>query len=179
MLKMRYGNFVWPNNPRTYTLSCKRQTAVHKVPMGGFVVQDLGRNATVMQGEGEFFGAGAYETFQKLLAVFEAGGVRMLVHPIWQTAGAYFTELSLTQEPRDDYAAYRFEFCQAPTILLLETSAGAAAQTGGKRYCEIASGQTLWEVCATYGLTMTELLQLNPEIEKPNTVRQGMQVRIQ
>ena len=43
MLRMRFGSFVWPNNPRTYTISCKRQTAVHKVPMGGFVVQDLGR----------------------------------------------------------------------------------------------------------------------------------------
>ena len=58
MLRMRFGSFVWPNNPRTYTISCKRQTAVHKVPMGGFVVQDLGRTATVMKGEGEFFGAG-------------------------------------------------------------------------------------------------------------------------
>ena len=54
MLRMRFGSFVWPNNPRTYTISCKRQTAVHKVPMGGFVVQDLGRTATVMKGEGEF-----------------------------------------------------------------------------------------------------------------------------
>ena len=39
MLKMRFGSFVWPNNPRTYTLSCKRQTAVHKIPMGGFAVR--------------------------------------------------------------------------------------------------------------------------------------------
>ena len=80
MLKMRFGSFVWPNNPRTYTLSCKRQTAVHKIPMGGFAVQDLGRTATVMQGEGEFFGAGAYDTFQELLSVFQKGGQQMLVH---------------------------------------------------------------------------------------------------
>ena len=80
MLKMRFGSFVWPNNPRTYTISCKRQTAVHKVPMGGFVVQDLGRTATVMKGEGEFFGAGAYDTFQELLSVFQKGGQQMLVH---------------------------------------------------------------------------------------------------
>ena len=96
MLKMRFGSFVWPNNPRTYTLSCKRQTAVHKIPMGGFAVQDLGRTATVMQGEGEFFGAGAYDTFQELLSVFQKGGQQMLVHPVWQTASAYFTELTLT-----------------------------------------------------------------------------------
>ena len=87
MLKMRYGSFVWPNNPRTYTLSCKRQTAVHKIPMGGFVVQDLGRNAAVLCGEGEFFGKDAYAAFQELLTVFEAGGARLLVHPLWQTAG--------------------------------------------------------------------------------------------
>ena len=117
MLKMRFDSFVWPNNPRTYTLSCKRQTAVHKIPMGGFAVQDLGRTATVMQGEGEFFGAGAYDTFQELLSVFQKGGQQMLVHPVWQTASAYFTELTLTQEPRDDYVAYRFttlwEICTA------------------------------------------------------------------
>lgn len=106
MLRMRFGSFVWPNNPRTYTISCKRQTAVHKVPMGGFVVQDLGRTATVMKGEGEFFGADAYSTFLELLAVFQKGGRGTLVHPVWQTAGAYLTELELTQEPRDDYVAY-------------------------------------------------------------------------
>ena len=110
MLRMRFGSFVWPNNPRTYTISCKRQTAVHKVPMGGFVVQDLGRTATVMKGEGEFFGADAYSTFLELLAVFQKGGRGTLVHPVWQTAGAYLTELELTQEPRDDYVAYRFTF---------------------------------------------------------------------
>ena len=69
MLRMRFGSFVWPNNPRTYTISCKRQTAVHKVPMGGFVVQDLGRTATVMKGEGEFFGADAYLIFWNCLFV--------------------------------------------------------------------------------------------------------------
>ena len=88
MLRMRFGSFVWPNNPRTYTISCKRQTAVHKVPMGGFVVQDLGRTATVMKGEGEFFGAYAYSTFLELQAVFQKGGRGTLVHPVWQTAGA-------------------------------------------------------------------------------------------
>lgn len=82
MLRMRFGSFVWPNNPRTYTISCKRQTAVHKVPMGGFVVQDLGRTATVMKGEGEFFGADAYSTFLELLAVFQKGGRGTLVHPV-------------------------------------------------------------------------------------------------
>ena len=76
MLRMRFGSFVWPNNPRTYTISCKRQTAVHKVPMGGFVVQDLGRTATVMKGEGEFFGANAYEYVSGIAGGFSEGRAR-------------------------------------------------------------------------------------------------------
>ena len=142
MLKMRFGSFVWPNNPRTYTLSCKRETAVHKIPMGGFAVQDLGRTATVMQGEGEFFGAGAYDTFQELLSVFQKGGQQMLVHPVWQTASAYFTELTLTQEPRDDYVAYRFTFCEAPGAAGSGAADDSLSQAIGKRFCEVGAGQT-------------------------------------
>lgn len=178
MLKMRYGSFVWPNNPRTYTLSCKRQTAVHKIPMGGFAVQDLGRNAAVLRGEGEFFGKDAYADFQELLTVFEAGGARLLVHPLWQTAGAYFTELALTQEPRDDYVAYRFEFCQAPEAAAVQ-SQSADGQSAGKKYCELAAGQTLWALCESCGISMTELLKLNPQIARIGAVTPGTQVRVQ
>lgn len=178
MLGMRFGSFVWPNNPRTYSLSCRRQTAVHKIPMGGFVVQDLGQTATVMKGEGEFFGARAYETFQALEAVFQKGGRETLVHPLWKTAGAYFTELELTQEPRDDYVAYRFTFCEAPGAAQEEQEAQNEAQAGGKRYCELRAGQTLWSVAASYGLSMTQLLQLNPQIERPNSAAAGTRVRV-
>ena len=176
MLRMRFGSFVWPNNPRTYTISCKRQTAVHKVPMGGFVVQDLGRTATVMKGEGEFFGAHAYDTFLELLAAFQKGGRGVLVHPVWQTAGAYFTELELTQEPRDDYVAYRFTFCESPGAAEAEA---AEAETGeGQRFYELREGQSLWTVSSAYGLSMTELLRLNPQIAKPNSVAAGTRVRV-
>lgn len=176
MLRMRFGSFVWPNNPRTYTISCKRQTAVHKVPMGGFVVQNLGRTAMVMKGEGEFFGAHAYDTFLELLAVFQKGGRGALVHPVWQTAGAYFTELELTQEPRDDYVAYRFTFCESPGAADAEA---AEAETGeGQRFYELREGQSLWTVSSAYGLSMTELLRLNPQIAKPNSVAAGTRVRV-
>ena len=179
MLNMRYKSFVWPNNPRTYTLSCKRQTVTHKVPMGGFVVQDLGVYAAVMQGQGEFYGEGAYEKFQELLQVFQTGGAGLLVHPVWQAGSAYFTQLRLTQEPREDYVAYSFEFCQASMQSGAETGMDLAGTSGGKRYCELSAGQTLWAVCAGYGLSMAALLKLNPEIAKPGSVFPGQRVRVQ
>ena len=53
---MQYKGFVWPHNPRTYTITYDRQVAVHKVPFGRYAMQDLGMTHRVMRGEGEFVG---------------------------------------------------------------------------------------------------------------------------
>ena len=171
-MAMRYKSFIWPNDPRTYTLSCQRQTALHKIPMGGFVVQDLGRTGTVMRGEGEFFGAGAYDTFRRLLQVFQQQGPGLLLHPMWQTGRAYFTRLQLTQEPRSNYVAYAFEFCEA--------SDGAQRASGAqaKGYYVMQEADTLWSVAQRYDLSVRQLLAMNPEIANPNRVRAGQKVRI-
>lgn len=172
-MAMRYKSFTWPNDPRTYTLSCQRQTALHKIPMGGFVVQDLGRTGTVMRGEGEFFGPNAYDSFRRLLQVFQQQDAGLLLHPMWQTGNAYFTQLRLTQEPRRDYVAYAFEFCEGSGGGVL-SAAGAAA----KGYYVMQEADTLWSVAQRYDLRMRELLAMNPEIANPNHVRAGQKVRI-
>ena len=110
MLNMQYKSFVWPNNPKTYTLNCERRTVVQKIPMGGFEVQDLGATCMVLRGEGEFFGPDAMRNFSLLVQTFRQDGAGTLLHPAWQGAQAFFTQLQLTQEPREDYVAYRFEF---------------------------------------------------------------------
>ena len=172
-MAMRYKSFTWPNDPRTYTLSCQRQTALHKIPMGGFVVQDLVRTGTVMRGEGEFFGPNAYDSFRRLLQMFQQQDAGLLLHPMWQTGNAYFTQLRLTQEPRRDYVAYAFEFCEGSGGGVL-SAAGAAA----KGYYVMQEADTLWSVAQRYDLRMRELLAMNPEIANPNHVRAGQKVRI-
>ena len=167
MLSMRFKSFEWPNNPGRYTLSCERLTAVHKFPLGSYTVQDLGKTCTVLRGEGEFFGARAYSDFLALENVFFDPGPGALVHPVWQSKNALFTELQLTQEPRADYVAYSFSFCDA----------GEAVQTAAQ-YHTLTAGQTLWSVCQSYGLTMQTLLALNPRIQNPNAVAAGEEVRV-
>ena len=182
MLKMRYKGFTWPNNPKTYTISCERQTAVHKIPMGGFVVQDLGQTSTVLRGEGEFYGAGAYETYQSLLAAFSSGGAGVLVHPVWQCGAAWFTRLHLTQEPREDYVAYSFEFCDAgeetSAPKRIEASAGQGGTAQAARTVTVRTGDTLWALCRTYGLTMQQMLAYNPQIRDPDLIHTGEELRI-
>ena len=97
---MRYKDYVWPHNPRTYTIDYERRMAAQKVPFGRYHLQDLGLTRRVMKGEGEFVGPTAYEEFKKLASVFYQSGPGPLIHPVWQAAEVYFVELSLRQEPR-------------------------------------------------------------------------------
>ena len=45
---MRYKDYVWPHNPRTYTIDYERKMAAQKVPFGRYHLQDLGLTRRVM-----------------------------------------------------------------------------------------------------------------------------------
>lgn len=189
---MRYKNYVWPHNPRVYSISFKRKVGVREVPFGHYAMQDLGPSYRIMRGEGEFVGEGAYDEFKKLATVFYNEGPGLLVHPVWQTANAYFVELSLSQEPRADYVKYTFTFWEdyqgQNSGLGTETaqtggtssgggSAGTAQESGGVWHT-VAKGETLWGIAVQYGVSLTEVIALNPQIKNPNLIVAGERIRV-
>ena len=191
---MRYKNYTWPHNPRTYTIEYERKMAVHKVPFGLYHLQDLGLTRRIMRGEGEFMGEGAYAEFKKLATVFYNDGPGLLIHPVWQTANAFFVELSLKQEPREDYVKYTFTFWELDAHYstepqVVKTAGGSEGDTGyaGRsagqsagqaRYYTVVKGDTLWGISRKYGMTLTALIALNPQIANPNLIYPGQQVRV-
>ncbi len=120
MQTMEYKNFVWPNNPKTCMLRYERYTAQNKVPMGASTTADLGRGCCTMEGEGEFFGPDAYTHFQKLVEVFRSEGAGTLTHPVWGSMQALFTQLTLRQEPEENYVSYGFTFREVSALPLME-----------------------------------------------------------
>lgn len=189
---MQFKDFVWPHNPRVYSIDYRREMALHKLPFGRYHLQNLGQTRRVMQGEGEFVGPFAYRDFKRLASLFYDETPGILVHPIWQSTKAYFVELSLQEEPREDYVKYRFSFWECPETssagsLLAQVTApdgGSLSQQGGAaRQAEVHSytvqkGDSLWKIAGNYGLSITALLQLNPQIKNPNFIRVGEQVRL-
>ena len=182
---MQYKGFVWPHNPRTYTITYDRQVAVHKVPFGRYAMQDLGMTHRVMRGEGEFVGPEAYDTFRALASVFYEGGPGTLLHPVWQSAQVYFVALALTQEPRKDYVRYTFTFWETysryrDTLAPAGASdEGSGSQSGGGttspegRTHTVAQGETLWGIAQAWGVTLGELLAKNPQLKNPNVIQPG------
>lgn len=180
---MRYKDYVWPHNPRVYTIDYGRTMAENKVPYGLYHLQDLGRRHRIMRGEGEFAGPDAYAQFGALANVFYSPGAGMLIHPLWQAAKAYFVELKLKQEPRPDYVSYSFVFWEDleyyDSALRQETDYETqnGAQTGTLIH-KVVKGDTLWGLSKRYGVTLEQILQLNPQIKNPSLIRVGQEVRI-
>jgi len=183
---MRYKNYTWPYNPETYGIVWKRTVAVHKVPFGGYALQDLGRTCRVMRGQGTFHGPKAYEEFRKLAAVFIQDGPGMLVHPVWQASSAYFVSLELVEKPLPDYVQYSFEFWEdgVSGVKLTAVSANTAGEVtltearSSPAYYTVKKGDTLWAIAQKYGVTLSALLSANSQIKNPNLIYPGNQVKI-
>lgn len=195
---MKYKDFTWPHNPRTYTVEFRREMGVHKVPFGRYHLQDLGPTRRVMRGEGEFVGEDAYERFKALATVFYSDGPGVLVHPVWQSSNAYFVELSLTQEPRRDYVRYSFTFWEGydgyqayarraetgknggqGTALSTSPTAGAGSgSAAGEVWHTVVRGENLWRIAQHYGVELTEVIARNPQLRNPNLIYPGERVRL-
>lgn len=183
---MRFKNFVWPHNPRVYSITYERKMAVHKIPFGRHHLQSLGQTRRVLKGEGEFVGQGAYDTFKKLANVFYEETPGTLVHPVWMTTSAWFAGLELRQEPRRDYVAYSFEFWEvvsgAQDGLEERTLTSGASSSGGSQsqqlWHTVVKGDTLWALSRRYGVTLSSVIALNPSIRNPNLIYPGQKVRI-
>lgn len=177
---MRFKDFVWPHNPRVYSISYERKMAVHKVPFGRHHLQSLGQTRRVMKGEGEFVGEGAYETFSRLATIFYEETPGVLVHPVWVTTTVWFVDLELKQEPRSDYVRYSFEFWEVidgDEVTLTKVGVHEDGTEEG-RYHTVVRGDTLWALALAYDTTVEALVALNPAIRNPNLIYPGQEVRV-
>ena len=191
---MTYKTFVWPHNPRVYTITYERKMAVYKVPFGRHFLQSLGQTRRVFKGEGEFVGEGAYDKFKELATVFYEETPGVLVHPIWVATTAWFVGLEVEQEPRSDYVRYSFEFWEADPSASSQmerqvaensggdsqsgTIGGGTAGTGQEQYHTVVQGDTLWAIANTYGVSLESLLAWNSQIRNPNLITIGQKVQV-
>lgn len=187
---MRYKDYTWPHNPKVYSVERQRRLVVHQIPYGRCVIQDLGGMYRVLRGEGVFAGEGAYEQFRQLAAVFQEDGPGLLVHPVWQTERARFASLQVTEEPLPDYVRYRFEFWEdwsgyeggLTEVDVSETQTNEMAERKQENQEAavyiVKKGDTLWGIAKRCGVTLTALIEANPQIKNPNLIYPGDRVNL-
>ena len=179
---MRFKQFVWPHNPKVYSITYERKMAVHKVPFGRHHLQSLGQTRRILRGEGEFVGEGAYEKFSELATIFYEETPGVLVHPVWVTTTAWLVSLEVEQEPRPDYVRYSFEFWEVfgNETISLNGSRMAKDGTGADEelWYTVVQGDTLWAIAQRYGTTVDSLVELNSQIRNPNLIYVGQTVKV-
>ena len=167
---MRYKDYTWPHNPESCAVEYRRQIAAHKIPLGGWYLQDLGRTYRIFRGEGTFAGERAYEEFQTLAEVFDQTGPGLLVHPVWRTVSAYFVTLDSTASGG---------LVEVPVEGEPEGGTDPEIPAGGWGAVHtVRKGETLWGIAWRYGVALTALIAANPQIKNPNLIYPGDQVRI-
>ncbi len=179
---MRFKNFIWPHNPKVYSITYERKMAVNKIPLGRHHLQSLGQTRRVFRGEGEFVGAGAYDTFKELANVFYEETAGPLIHPVWMATTAWFVGLELEQEPRSDYVRYSFEFWEVMPGIRAALSGRTDGQPSDSqaegRWHTVVQGDSLWAIARACETTVEALLKLNPDIRNPNLIVVGQKVRV-
>lgn len=113
MEKLRFKTFVWPVNPKEWSEETVREPVYEKNALDEQIFQGLGPLKRVIIGSGAFSGTQAHSQYAQLAALLEETVPGILNHPHWGERNVFFTGLQMSQEPREDYVAYRFEFRQA------------------------------------------------------------------
>lgn len=114
MDKIMYKTFLWPRNPEYYTVSYNRELVYNQETEAGQTAEMLGELRRTITGNGVFSGEGAWEDFQNLAALCEDAEAGWLVHPVWGRIFAFLVKLEMTQEPRENYISYSFQFLETP-----------------------------------------------------------------
>lgn len=113
MDKLIFKTFTWPQNPENYQVSRLREPVYEKNAAGDTVFAGMGEEKITITGSGAFSGETAYTDFKKLAALFADSTCGTLTDPTWGQFSVFLTELELTQVPRSNYVAYRFQFTGA------------------------------------------------------------------
>ena len=113
-MSLQFSDFVFPQKPETLTVRYERQVQMVLTEQGGWTTVDLGPMGQVVTGEGCFVGEGAYRVFARLVECFRNGEAASLQMEHWPAVWAVLAELTLTEEPCENYVKYRFRFVECP-----------------------------------------------------------------
>lgn len=199
--KIKYKDFVFPNNPETTGMKCDRSYVKHKYPeLAGNELEDFGADAIVISGSGCFFGDDAYDTYHELYDAFRSKGVGSVRHPIFtEITRGLMVKLEAQLEPRSDYITYSFEIIADTKPNITENIAvyqvttpttptatpatpSADANTGSEVYT-VVKGDCLSVICARYSkqkgkqISWKTIAGLNG-LKNPNLIYPGQQITI-
>ena len=156
--KMSYKNFIFPVNPYVIHISHQRNITEHKIPFEQNIISDMGENARIITGEGEFFGTDCISDFHRLENVFHSNGGGMLYIPSQKPVYAVFDKLELIAQDTENVVKYTFRFIES-----FDKNKNSVSEM-----CISDGVKCLWDYAYEYGIDIETLVKANPDILRPD-----------
>ncbi len=164
---MRFKGFEWRHNPREISLECEKNTGELNFPYNGSSLSETGRKCLVIRGKGELFGEDCLEQLDSLVELFRDSGEGLLTLPGMKPFYAVFENISVTGSPKPDVLSYSFVFRESPK----------KSKATGLTHC-VTSGENLWDISYRFDVPIDRLVELNPQIKRPDIVDDGSVIRL-
>lgn len=162
----RYKNYEFLYHPVSFQISQRRNLKEFVMPQGNSVIQELGKEAMVVSGEGVLLGEDLMEQYGRLNDLFLDTGSGSLFLPGMSPIFCFWKELSVSGRPGPKMLTYRFSFLEDT-----ERNSGRIYQRNP--YYTVVSGDTLTLIAAKCNLTVEELLEKNPGLNGAGGLKEG------
>ncbi len=166
---IRFKGETLPYNPATLKITNGKRTVTNGYFDSFSSVSELLNKNLTVTGEGSIAGGDCLDKYKALYGLFSQKGSGTLAIYGLPAVTAYFTDLRLTCEPKENIINYYFEFIQADSKPLNEKMPD----------CHIAkSGESLWDIADRYAVSVSKLAELNKNLSRPDSVRAGDRVML-
>lgn len=112
LMKMKYKNFEFPLNPYVIKVNHSRNIAENPILDSDSAAYNISKNASVISGEGCFFGEKAFYFASELERLSKSDSSGWLFTPNGNCFNAYFKELTIKSDAKRNEVFYSFTFIE-------------------------------------------------------------------
>lgn len=165
---MRYKGFTVSLNPTTLKIECENETVLQTLPFKGQRCDEIGTKCRTVKGEGELWGENCLQRYAELYALYKQKGSGVLSLPLAEPMYALFTKLSLKADTAPDKIIYSFEFKEEKTE---DTDFICSVH-------RVKEGEGLFDIAYFYNVPVEKLVELNPQIKRPDELTKGEEIKL-
>lgn len=165
---MRFAGYEWLHNPVSLVITNGLSQNRHSLYEENVQVSAQRLDLKVYSGKGELAGGDCIEQYKKLEKLFLSGKKGVLTIPGMEPVYASFSKLEAVGTDTPDLLSYTFEFVQ-------ELSAEKSTYPCE---CECKAFQTLYDIAYEWDIPLERLVELNPQIRRPDELKEGERVRL-
>ena len=130
-------------------------------------MQNVTEDFSVVSGEGELVGEDCTEQYKAIEKLFERNRAGVLTLPGMKPFFAYFTGLSVQGSEAKGVLRYKFEFTR-----------DRAGRKDTERFHICKEGESLFDIAYEYETHVEKLAALNPQLKRPDNLKEGERVRV-